>query len=116
MFNYERLKECICESGKTKTYLCKKLGRPQYYLRDVLKNENAIPDNLQVVLAEELGTTVAYLNNESDIKEQPIRFTDEPEDEETIELREIWESIDQEDRSFLITTARMLKARRNNKL
>ena len=67
-------------------------------------------------IAAKYNVSVEWLEGNSDIKEQPIRFTDEPEDEETIELREIWESIDQEDRSFLITTARMLKARRNNKL
>ena len=34
-------------------------------------------------------------------------------DEETIELREIWNSADQEEREALLAMAKMLKARRN---
>lgn len=66
MLNYGKLDKLITESGKTKTYLCQKMGRPVYYLRDVIKQKTAIPHDLQVILAEELGTTVAYLNDEDE--------------------------------------------------
>lgn len=63
MFNYGKLEEAIASSGKKKTYLCQRLNRPPYYLRDVIKQKNAIPEEYQKILAEELGVTVNYLND-----------------------------------------------------
>jgi plasmid maintenance system antidote protein VapI len=71
MFNYDKLEQAIAESGKTKTYLCKQMGRPAYYLRDVVKQKNSIPEELQKILAEELGVSVEWLNDETDKKEKP---------------------------------------------
>lgn len=70
MFNYDRLEKCIAESGKSKSYLCRRLGRKEYYLRDIIRQKNSIPRDYQEILAEELGTTVEYLNGETDIKEK----------------------------------------------
>lgn len=67
MFNYNKLEESIKRSGKTKTYLCKQLGRPPYYLRDVIRQRNTIPAEYQEILAREIGVTVSYLN---DIEEE----------------------------------------------
>ena len=71
MFNYDKLEQAIAESGKTKTYLCKQMGRPAYYLRDVVKQKNSIPEEQQKILAEELGVSVEWLNDETDKKEKP---------------------------------------------
>ena len=68
MFMYDRLEKLISESGKTKSYLCRKLGRKEYYLRDVMRQKNVIPDELVEILAAELKTSVEYLNGESDEK------------------------------------------------
>lgn len=68
MFMYDRLEDLIAESGKTKAYLCRKMGRKEYYLRDVIRQKNIIPDDLVAILAEELKTSVEYLNGESDEK------------------------------------------------
>lgn len=83
MFNYDKLDEAIEKSGKTKTYLCNKLGRPRYYLRDVIRQKNAISLENQQILAEELGVSVEWLNDESDIKEKaaPISGSDLSEKE-----------------------------------
>lgn len=70
MFNYDKLVNAIEQSGKTKTYLCQKLGRPPYYLRDVIKQKNAIPSEYQNILAHELGVTVEYLNDSVEQKEK----------------------------------------------
>ena len=37
--NYDRLESLIKESGKSKAYLCAKVNRGRYYMRD-LKNAN----------------------------------------------------------------------------
>ena len=83
MFNYDKLENAIAKSGKTKTYLCQKLNRPAYYLRDVLKQKNIIPMEYQIILADELGVSVEWLNDESDIKEKaaPISGSDLSEKE-----------------------------------
>lgn len=83
MFNYDKLENAIAKSGKTKTYLCQKLNRPAYYLRDVLKQKNIIPMEYQIILAGELGVSVEWLNDESDIKEKaaPISGSDLSEKE-----------------------------------
>lgn len=74
MFNYDKLEKAIKESGKTKTYLCQKMNRPAYYLRDVLKQKNAIPSEQQRILADELGVTVEWLNDEE--TEKPAAKSD----------------------------------------
>lgn len=63
MFNYDKLAGLIESSGKSKAYLCRKVGKPEYYLRDVIKQKNKIPDDIQAILAEELNVTVEYLND-----------------------------------------------------
>lgn len=68
MFMYDRLEDLIAESGKTKAYLCRKMGRKEYYLRDVVRQKNVIPDDLVAILAAELKTSVEYLNGESNEK------------------------------------------------
>lgn len=64
--DYDRLKEAIQNSGKKKKYLCEKMGKPPYYLRDVIKQKNKIPEDLQKILAEELFVTVEWLNGADD--------------------------------------------------
>lgn len=86
MFNYDKLKDAIEQSGKSKAYLCRKLNRPEYYLRDVLKQKNIIPQEYQEILAKELGVTVAWLNDElpPETKKAPV-----PEDEGLQEYLEL---------------------------
>ena len=75
MFNYDKLDTLIDESGKTKSFLCRQMGKPVYYLRDVLKQRTAIPLELQEILARELGVTVAYLNDEEQTKKPVTEVT-----------------------------------------
>ena len=77
MFNYDKLDTLIDESGKTKSFLCRQMGKPVYYLRDVLKQRTAIPLELQEILARELGVTVAYLNDEETNKKPATEVTGE---------------------------------------
>ena len=101
MFQYDLLESLIAQSGKTKTYLCKQMGRPPYYLRDVIKQKNKIPDDLQEILAQELGTTVAALNGE---KEKPT-----PEGElsgKALELVQLFEKASPELRAAALAVLR----------
>jgi hypothetical protein len=49
----------------------------------------------------------------SEQKEKPLTAAGEGLDVETIQLKEIWDSADQEERKALLAMAEMLKARRN---
>jgi transcriptional regulator with XRE-family HTH domain len=66
MINYNKLTKAIENSGKTKTYLCQLLGRPPYYLRDVIKQKNNVPEEYLEILAHECGVTVNYLKDAED--------------------------------------------------
>ena len=66
MINYERLQQLIASEGKTKTYLCKKLGKASYFLRDAQNTNQNLPDEYIQILARELNTTVEYLTNQTD--------------------------------------------------
>lgn len=59
-------------------------------------------------VSDYFGVSVADLTEE---KEKPLT-NGEGLDAETIELREIWDSADQEERDALLAMAKMLKARR----
>lgn len=70
--NYDRLESLIKESGKSKAYLCAKVNRGRYYMRD-LKNANTnVPEETVEIWADELGTTPEYLTGESDEKAKPV--------------------------------------------
>ena len=79
MLNLDRLREMITRSGKTRKYLCAKLGKPQYYLTNVFRRTvppdaedyDYLPPDLLETLADELGTTVAYLTCETDDPRRP---------------------------------------------
>ena len=74
MINYERLMTLIKQKGKTKTYLCKKLGRGAYFLRDAQNANQDIPEEFIRILADELNTSYEYLTNQTDCPDakQPL--------------------------------------------
>lgn len=61
-----RIKALAKKQGKTLSYICSLIGRKVYYLNDVSKNNAEMPDEYLKILAENLGTTVAYLKGETD--------------------------------------------------
>ena len=72
MFNYDKLAALIDASGKSKAYLCRKAGKPEYYLRDVIRQKNKISKEVQEILASELNVTVEYLNDIEDEKKPAL--------------------------------------------
>lgn len=61
-----RIRKLAKNQGKSVTYLCKLLDRPKYYLNDVDKSDNVMPEKYLKILAINLGTTVEYLMGETD--------------------------------------------------
>lgn len=66
MFDLERLNELIETSGKTRTYLCRRMGKPVYFITNIFRRRTEVPPDVQEALAEALDTTVEYLNGETD--------------------------------------------------
>lgn len=69
--DFERFEKLIEDTGKSKSYLCRIIGKNRYYLRDAKKFNLNVPDDAIETLASELGTTAEYLTGQSDIKEKP---------------------------------------------
>lgn len=69
--DFDRFDKLVEETGKSKSHLCRCIGKTRYYLRDAKKANINIPDDLVAVLAEELYTTPEYLIGVTDIKEKP---------------------------------------------
>ena len=69
--DFDRLDKLIEETGKTKSHLCRSIGKTRYYLRDAKKFNLNVPGDVIETLAAELGTTADYLAGQSDIKEKP---------------------------------------------
>lgn len=69
MVNIDRIKELAKERGIKLVYLIDKLGlTSRTYFNDVEKNQRDIPDERLAIIARELGTTVEYLRDETDVK------------------------------------------------
>ena len=104
MFDYDKLAELIDKSGKSKAHLCRKMGKPEYYLRDVLTQKTIIPDDLQIILAKELGTTVEFLNGIEEKEKSPT-----PDGEGLTETqKKAWELIRNLDDEKLIAFLKMM--------
>lgn len=69
--DFDRLDALIKETGKKKNYLCGLLGRGEYYIRDARNKNIDIPAEYVAIWADELSTTVDYLQGYTDVKEKP---------------------------------------------
>lgn len=101
MFNYDKLQLAIKKSGKTKTYLCEQLGRPPYYLRDVIKQKNQIPIEFQNILAKELSVSVSWLNDEEENKNPAPTNEDGLSETKRDAIRKITNASDEEVARFI---------------
>ena len=52
--------------GKSQAYLCRLIGKSQYYLQDVKKGRFNVSSDALETIATDLGTTPEYLNWETD--------------------------------------------------
>lgn len=107
--NYVRL----CNSvGKTPSAVALELGIQKSTV--TRWSDGSTPRDATIIkVADYFGVTVSELISEQ--KEKPVPEIGNELDAETMELLEIWNSIDQDDRDFLIANAKMLKARREKK-
>lgn len=110
MNSVEKVK-AICKEKKIPiSKLERDLGFGNGYVGQLKKG--SFPDDRLLAIANYLNVTTDYLMGSEQKEKSPT-----PEgmelDAETIQLREIWDSADQEERKALLAMAKMLKARRN---
>lgn len=103
------------ENGKyvhgAKKQFCEKIGAPTNIVSEWEAGKTKSYRNYVHSVAMAYNVSVEWLKGETDQKEKPLT-NGEGLDAETIELREIWDSADQEERDALLAMAKMLKARR----
>ena len=61
-----RIKELAKAQGKTLSYVCQLIGRKVYYLNDLKKTPEMMPDEDLRIIAANLSTSVEYLKGETD--------------------------------------------------
>jgi transcriptional regulator with XRE-family HTH domain len=110
---YENIK-VLCEEKSIKPgRMCTDIGISKSILTGL---KNGTKKNIQTDTAQKIadyfGVSVDRVLG-SEQKEKPLTVAGEELDAETIQLKEIWDSADQEERDALLAMAKMLKARRN---
>lgn len=99
MFNINKIKSLSKENGLSLTYLTNKLGVAKCYFNDLKRLNRDIPDDRLAIIADILGTTTAYLRDETDdpapIKKAPL--SPEGDDERSQLKAELFSLIDEMD-------------------
>lgn len=77
MLDIDRLNSLFAETGIKKTTVAEKLNRNRVIFNDWAKGKSAPSEDQLEIVAQALGTTVAYLCGESDVKERrPLQTSD----------------------------------------
>ena len=77
MLYIDRLNSLFAETGIKKTTVAEKLNRNRVIFNDWAKGKSAPSEDQLEIVAQALGTTVAYLCGESDVKERrPLQTSD----------------------------------------
>lgn len=89
MVNMDKIRTMAKENKRSLSYLVSAIGlNSRTYFNDVEKYGRDIPDKYLSIIAKELNTTVAYLRDETDVKEKPSANSEELNlDKNTIVVR-----------------------------
>jgi transcriptional regulator with XRE-family HTH domain len=68
---FNRIKALAKEKDITMNSICRAIGKSSSYFADKERLGKDIPEDILVIVADRLGTTVAYLRGETDEKEKP---------------------------------------------
>lgn len=117
----QNLKYCMDEKNYSAYKLAQILGCHNQSVLNWEKGDNVPHKKMQIKIAEHFGITLEALNGdelpnlpferEKEQKEKPVHNVDEL-DEETKELRNIWDTSDADERQALLEMARLIKKRR----
>ena len=110
---YENIVFLCDQKGIKPGKMCNETGISRGLITDLkMGRKNSITVETAKRMADYFGVSVDRVLGSEQKEKSPTPEGAEL-DEETIELREIWNSADQEEREALLAMAKMLKARRN---
>lgn len=110
---YENIKSLCEEKGVSGGKMCLDIGASKSLMTGLkMGRTKSINMDTAQKIADYFGVSVDRVLG-SEQKEKPLTAAGEGLDVETIQLKEIWDSADQEERKALLAMAEMLKARRN---
>ena len=110
---YESIISLCNDKGIKGGKMCVDLGISKSTMTDLKSGRRTgISMDTAQKIADYFGVSVDRVLG-AEQKEKPLTVAGEELDEETIQLKEIWDSADQEEREALLAMAKMLKARRN---
>ena len=110
---YENISKLCSERNIKPGKMCTDTGISRGLITDLkMERKNSITVDTAKKIADYFGVSVDRVLGSDQKEKSPTPEGMEP-DKETIELREIWNSADQEEREALLAMAKMLKARRN---
>jgi transcriptional regulator with XRE-family HTH domain len=110
---YESIISLCNDKGIKGGKMCVDLGISKSTMTDLKSGRRTgISMDTAQKIADYFGVSVDRVLG-SEQKEKPLTASGEELDAETIQLKEIWDSADQEERDALLAMAKMLKARRN---
>ena len=105
MVNINKIKDLAKEQGLKLKYITDKLSVAHTFFADASKGKVKISDERLKTIADTLNTTVAYLRDETDIKEKPLTEQDFTEEEKR--LLELYNKASEEDKKVIM---RMLES------
>ena len=105
MFMFDRLDCLRKEAGKSKTYLCELVQKPNYYLRDIQKDGTVPPIEFIKIWADNLNTTPEYLMGESDQKEKATGIA---ADSYKAKLLQLAQDLDEEKAAKMLEMAKVM--------
>lgn len=110
---YENISQLCSERNIKPGKMCADAGISRGLITDLkMERKNSITVDTAKKIADYFGVSVDRVLG-SDQKEKSPTPEGMELDAETMELREIWNTADQEEREALLAMAKMLKARRN---
>lgn len=96
MLVIDRISALAKKKGISKTHICNEIGKERSWLQTVNKQNSTIPPKCLEQIADILGTTVEYLNGETDNPEKEKSSSDLDEllnDPEFMELFRVYKEM-----------------------
>lgn len=122
MVNVNKIKSLAAAQGIKLGFLCQLVGVPHTYFADVRRHNRDIPNDRLTPIADALGTTTAYLRDETDDpapaddkKEKPGARSAEPESPLDNQLFDILPHLSEAQKRFLLDQAELLYERQQAK-
>ena len=86
MLNIDKLESLIKEKGWSNTYFCKIMGHSKVWISDWKRGKGLPDENTLKAIADKLNTTVDYLTDKTDQKDDPEHW----ENEQTVRIAKLF--------------------------